>query len=57
MHTEGAATTQAPARRADSPTPGPRGKPAQLPVVALIGQGHLGSDEQDLPTAGGQGHS
>lgn len=33
----------------DSPAPGPRGEPAQLPVVALVGQGHFGSDEQDLP--------
>ena len=36
--------------RADSPAPGPRREPAQLAVVALIRQGHLGSDEQDLPT-------
>lgn len=37
----------------DSPAPGPRREPAQLMVVPFIGQGHLGSDEQDLPT--GQG--
>lgn len=37
----------------DSPAPGPRREPAQLMVVPFIGQGHLGSDEQDLPTGRG----
>lgn len=37
----------------DSPAPGPRREPAQLLVVAFICQGHLGSDEQDLPMGRG----